>query len=85
MTHKESGSAGEASEARSWCRTGRPFPRQAPAGTPGDIVDWEAVFLTLKEIDFDGYVEMVTYQWFPPDYHRSAYVWARELGEKTGL
>ena len=62
-----------------------PIDHPAPAGSPGDIVDWEGVFRTLKEIGYDSWVEIVTYPSFPPDYHRTAYDWARELAAKTGL
>ena len=40
----------------------------------------EAVFRTLA-----GFVEIVAYPWFPPDYHRTAYAWARDLAAGTGL
>lgn len=62
-----------------------PFAQQAPAGSPGDIVDWEAVFRTLAGTGFAGFVEIVAYPWFPPDYHRTAYAWARDLAARTGL
>ena len=54
-------------------------------GAPGDIVDWKAVFTALKEVGYTGYIEPVTYPWFPPDFHRTNYQWCRELAAEVGL
>ena len=40
---------------------------------------------SLAETGFAGFVEIVAYPWFPPDYHRTAYAWARDLAARTGL
>ena len=62
-----------------------PFAQQCPPGIPGDIVDWEAVMSALKEVGYTGYVEPVTYPWFPPDFPRYAFTWARNLAAKVGF
>ena len=61
-----------------------PFAQQCEPGAAGDIVDWEAVFGALKEVGYTGYVELVTYPWFSPDFHKSGYAWATEMVEKVG-
>jgi sugar phosphate isomerase/epimerase len=62
-----------------------PFAQQCEPGIPGDIVDWEAVFLALKEVGYEGDVELVTYPWFSPGFPRSGYAWAMELAERLGI
>lgn len=56
-----------------------PFYQQCPPGIPGDIVDWSAVVRTLDEVGYDGWLELVTYPWFPPDFYQTGYTWARDL------
>ena len=53
-------------------------------GSPGDIVDWMAVMKALDETGYAGWVELVHYPWFPPDFHRQVFSWATELASKTG-
>ena len=62
-----------------------PFAQQCEPGAAGDIVDWEAVFLALKEVGYAGDVELVTYPWFSPGFHRSGYAWAKKLAEEVGM
>lgn len=62
-----------------------PYATQCAPGAPGDIVDWKAVFTALKEVGYTGYIEPVTYPWFPPDFHRTNYKWCRELAAEVGL
>ena len=56
-----------------------PFAQQCVPGNPGDIVDWKAVVQTLKEVGYEGHVELVTYPWFPLDFHRQVIAWANDL------
>ena len=60
-----------------------PFAQQCVPGAPGDIVDWEAVLRTLNEIGYRGYVELVHYAWFPPDFHERVFEWATDLATKV--
>lgn len=62
-----------------------PFAQQCVPGTPGDIVDWEAVMEALKEVGYGSYVELVHYPWFPPDFHRRVFEWATALAAKVGV
>ena len=62
-----------------------PFAQQCVPGAPGDIVDWEAVMQALKETGYTGFVELVTYPWFPPDFHRSTFSWAADLADRVGI
>ncbi len=62
-----------------------PYATQCAPGAPGDIVDWKAVFTALKEVGYTGYIEPVTYPWFPPDFHRTNYEWCREMAAEVGL
>jgi sugar phosphate isomerase/epimerase len=59
-----------------------PFAQQC---VPGDIVDWKGVMEALKEIGYAGYVELVTYPWFSPDFHRDAFAWATNLVAEVGV
>jgi len=61
-----------------------PFAQQCVPGSPGDIVDWRTVFEALVEIDYTGFVELVTYDWFPPDYSRFSIEWATALADEVG-
>ena len=61
-----------------------PYAQQCEPGAGGDIVDWRSVLATLKEVEYGGYVELVAYPWFAPDFHRTGYTWARQLGEGVG-
>lgn len=60
-----------------------PFAQQCVPGAPGDIVDWEAVLRTLEEVGYAGYVELVAYPWFPPDFPRQALAWAADLAARV--
>ncbi len=59
-----------------------PYSQQCVPGEPGDIVDWDSVFRTLKAVDYTGFVELVPYQGFPPDFPRSGFSWASSLDSK---
>ncbi len=61
-----------------------PFSQQCVPGSPGDIVDWKAVLQTLVKVDYSGYVELVPYAWFPPDFHKTGFAWAANLAAEMG-
>jgi sugar phosphate isomerase/epimerase len=60
-----------------------PFYQQCPPGEPGDIVDWEGVVAALGRVGYEGWLELVTYPWFPPDFDRTGYAWARQLLDRA--
>ena len=45
-----------------------PFGQQCEPGALGDIVDWRSVFEAVKEVSYEGYVELVAYAWFPSEF-----------------
>ena len=62
-----------------------PFAQQCEPGAPGDIVDWRGVMGALKEVGYGGYVELVTYPWFPADFYRKTFAWAQALATEVGV
>jgi sugar phosphate isomerase/epimerase len=61
-----------------------PHGHQCVPGSPGDIVDWEAVLRTLAEVGYADYLELVTYDHFPPDFHRTGIEWLKATAAKVG-
>ena len=62
-----------------------PVGQQCVPGSDGDIVDWEAVVIHLKEIEFSGYIELVPYDWFQSDYPETGFRWVSELAHRVGV
>lgn len=62
-----------------------PFGQQCEPGALGDIVDWRSVFEAVKEVSYEGYVELVAYAWFPSDFQRKTFAWASALAVEVGV